>query len=87
MAVSTRVLLYGSLKPNSAGDPGAEVFPEHSLPIEELLNQIGVSPGTVQLVMVNHRAVPPGHVVQPGDRVACFPREYMIFADWKNFRS
>jgi hypothetical protein len=36
--------------------------------------------------MVNHKAVSPDHLIHPGDRIALFPKEYAIFADWKNFR-
>jgi hypothetical protein len=36
--------------------------------------------------MVNHKAVRMDHGVHPDDQVALFPKEYMIFADWKNLR-
>ena len=55
-------------------------------PLRELLNRLQIPTGQVQLVMVNHKAVPPGHLIQPGDRVALFPKEFAIFADWKNLR-
>ncbi len=87
MPVQTKIFLYGSLKPDSSPEPGMEFGQEKSLPVKDLLRQIRVSTEGVQLVMVNHRAVPTDYPVNPGDRVACFPREYMIFADWKNFRS
>ena len=64
-----------------------EFAQKESFPVKDFLKQIRVSAEEVQLVMVNHRAVTSDHIVNPGDRVACFPREYMIFADWKNFRS
>jgi len=41
----------------------------------------------VQLVMVNHKAVHTNSTINPGDRIALFPREYPVFADWKDFRS
>jgi hypothetical protein len=40
----------------------------------------------VQLAMVNHKAVSKASSVQPGDRLSLFPREYPIFADWKDLR-
>jgi hypothetical protein len=47
----------------------------------------GVKPKThVYLFGSLHRAVSRDHVVYPGDRIALFPREYAIFADWKDFR-
>jgi hypothetical protein len=41
---------------------------------------------SVNLVMVNHRSVLKDSVVWPGDRVAVFPKEYPIFADWADHR-
>ena len=87
MSVQTKIFLYGSLKPDIGWESGREYSLEDSLPVKDLLQKIPVSAERIQLVMVNHRAVPADHLVHPGDRVACFPREYMIFADWKNFRS
>ncbi len=52
----------------------------------DLLGELHISPDRVQLAMVNHKPVPPDVLIHPGDRVALFPREYMVFADWKNFR-
>jgi hypothetical protein len=40
----------------------------------------------VQLAMVNHRAVHKDSMIKQGDRLALFPREYIVFADWKDFR-
>ncbi len=87
MAGRTKVFLYGSLRPDMAPESGLEYCLEGSLSVRELQQRIPVSPERVQLVMVNHRAVPSEHVINPGDRVAFFPREYMIFADWKDYRS
>jgi hypothetical protein len=56
-------------------------------PFREVLVQLRIPPTRVQLIMVNYRAVSPDQVIQPGDRVALFPREYAIFADWKNLRT
>jgi molybdopterin converting factor small subunit len=87
MAAQTKVFLYGSLRPEMGSEWGREYALEGSLSVRELLKRIPVSPERVQLVMVNHRAVPSEHLIKPGDRVAFFPREYMIFADWKDYRS
>jgi molybdopterin converting factor small subunit len=54
--------------------------------LKELLDRLEIAPDRVQLAMVNHRAVFLDHLIHPGDRIALFPREYTIFADWKNFR-
>lgn len=87
MAARTMVFLYGSLKPKTAPEPGMEYSLEESLSVRELQLRIPVSPERVQWVMVNHRAVPSEHIINPGDRVALFPREYRVFADWKDYRS
>jgi len=87
MSVQTKVVLYGSLRPDRAREEEIDFIQEKSLRVEDLLAQMRVPAEGVQLMMVNHRAVPPDYVVNPGDRVALFPREYMIFADWKNYRS
>ena len=53
-----------------------------SIPVEQLLRRVGIPRESVNLVMVNHRAVTPQARVCPGDRVSVFSREYPIFADW-----
>jgi len=40
----------------------------------------------VQLAMVNHRAVHKNSTIHPGDRLALFPKAYIVFADWHSFR-
>ena len=89
MKAITEVLLFGSLRKESVehGLSPAHCELESPTPLPEILNSLQIQPKRVQLVMVNHRAVPSDHVIQPGDRVALFPREYAIFADWKNLRS
>ena len=80
----TQVFLFGSLR-KAHGE-----FLTSSLPapicLTDLLKDLQIPPDRVQLAMVNHRAVPPDQVIHPGDRVSLFPKEYMIFADWKDFR-
>jgi len=62
-------------------------FPlSHPGPLSELLKMLDIEPDTVQLVMGNHKAVPQTNIVRPGDRIAIFPREYPIFADWVSLR-
>jgi molybdopterin converting factor small subunit len=89
MPEPTKIYFYGSLRAatmNIDRDPVMEYPLNGSLTVRELLNRFPNSEERVQLVMVNHRAVPPDHIIHPGDRVALFPREYLIFADWKNLR-
>jgi len=87
MAKQTRIFLYGSLRPDIAQESMREYLQQNPLPLTDLLKRLPVRAERVQLVMVNHKAVPFDYGVCPGDRVALFPREYMIFADWKNSRS
>jgi hypothetical protein len=57
------------------------------VPLPEVLKLLSIPPDKVQLAMVNHRAVAPDCLIRPGDRVTLFPKEYPLFADWKDFRS
>lgn len=80
----TQVILFGSL-----GKAYGECLTSSSpspRSLNELLEDLQIPSDRVQLAMVNYRAVPPDQVIHPGDRVSLFPREYMIFADWKDFR-
>jgi len=89
MKAITEVFLFGSLG-KERGEyrlSPAHCELESPAPLQEILSLLQIQSHRVQLVMVNHRAVPLDHVIQPGDRVALFPREYAIFADWKNLRS
>lgn len=56
-------------------------------PLREVLKLVPLEPAQVQMAMVNHRAVTPDHLIRPGDRLALFPKEYPLFADWTDFRS
>jgi sulfur carrier protein ThiS len=89
MEKPTDVFLFGSLSAERSGTHSpcipCDLRQPTSLP--DLLERLRIQPSRVQLVMVNHRAAPPDQVIQPGDRVALFPREYAIFADWKNLRT
>lgn len=89
MPAKTKIFFYGSLGSafaNAAGEPAMEYGLETSLPLKDLLDRFPNLTAQVQLVMVNHKAVPQEYIVCPGDRIALFPREYLIFADWKNLR-
>ena len=55
-------------------------------PLPEILDHLDIPGSLVQLVMVNHRAVPGETMIHPRDRIALFPREYPFFVDWKDFR-
>ena len=86
---TTEVYLFGSLGHGGKGN-GAHPIQyalQEPKPLNDLLDHLGIFPNLVQLAMVNYRAVSLDHVIQPGDRIALFPKEYAIFADWKNFRT
>jgi molybdopterin converting factor small subunit len=82
------VFLFGSLNGESGGSyaPSIQCNMEQPIPLPDLLHRLQIQPNRVQLVMVNHRAVPEDYLILPGDRVALFPREYAIFADWRDLR-
>jgi hypothetical protein len=84
----TEVFLFGSLNGESSGIHAIPIQCDigQPVPLPGLLDRLQIQPHRVQLIMVNHRAVSPDHLIAPGDRVALFPREYAIFADWKNMR-
>ncbi len=89
MGSSTNVYLFGSFQ-KKLEDP-------NELPIQldlmaptsliEVLKGLKIPPDRVQLVMVNHSAFPKDSTIHPGDRLSLFPKEYPIFADWKDLRS
>ena len=86
MQKNIEIVAYGSLERTLSQSSHLPVMnrPE---PLRSLLERIGIPPGSIQLAMVNHRAAHPETIVSPGDRVALFPPEYPIFADWMGFRS
>ena len=88
MKGKTEVYLYGSLRRGPGESIASPVLDnlDEPLSLGELIHRLQIQPDQVQLAMINHRAVSPDHVIQPGDRVSLFPREYAIFADWKNLR-
>ncbi|MEW5908872.1 MAG: MoaD/ThiS family protein [Thermodesulfobacteriota bacterium] len=82
------VYMFGSLQNRTAcsSESPLQLNISASTSIERVLQQCGIPRDQVQLVMVNHRAVPKETMISPGDRVALFPREYPIFPDWKDYR-
>lgn len=84
------VYLYGSLAANRGQGRGEECYVDLPLqagaPISEVLSLVGIPPERVNRVMVNHRSVPKESMVCPGDRIAVFPKENPIFADWVDHR-
>ena len=80
------VFYFGSLS-SDRGNHHCTIDLAGPTPFREVLEQLRIPPTRVQLIMVNYGAVSSDQVIQPGDRVALFPREYAIFADWKNLRT
>ncbi len=81
--------LYGSLKDIAHLKAQAALSSvEISGPIGlgSLLTKLNIPEDLVQVVMQNHRAVPLNTIINPGDRVALFPKEYPFFPDWLHLR-
>jgi len=89
MKPSTHIYLFGSLRKTREGKNQHPVALTLSAPaaLQDIFKELHIPPDRVQLAMVNHRAVSKSAMIRPGDRVALFPREYPIFADWNDFRS
>jgi sulfur carrier protein ThiS len=88
MNSKVQVHLFGSLKKklkNLPPDP-IELDLNIPMPLDEVLENLKIPTDMVQLVMVNHKAVPKDSVIQPRDRLSLFPREYPFFHDWKDMR-
>lgn len=87
-ASDVQLYVYGSLKTLAAfsSESPLRLKIERSTPLEEILKRQRIPINQVQLAMVNHRAVSKKSMIAPGDRVALFPEEYPIFADWNDFR-
>ena len=78
------VHLFGSLRRRGVSPRMLRL--EGPVPVIELVQRLGLPVESVQLAMVNFRSVGPSFPVSPGDRVALFPPEYPIFADWRDHR-
>ncbi len=88
MSSTVDVYLFGSLQSHleELYEPPIQSALKKPTPLPEVLRDIKISPDLVQLIMVNHRAVQKNTVIYPGDRLALFPKEYMVFVDWGDYR-
>lgn len=89
MKSDIQIHLYGSLRKMGKKNDGfvLQTGLESDASLVDILNKLKIPFDMVQLVMVNHKAVQMDSTIYPGDRIALFPREYPVFADWKDFRS
>lgn len=89
MKADIQIHLYGSLRNMGKNHDGFTIRTnlESETPLVDILKKLKIPLDMVQLVMVNHKAVHMDSTIYQGDRVALFPREYPIFADWKDYRS
>jgi hypothetical protein len=82
-----KVFLFGSLvNRKGGGDSPLQIKAISPSTVIEILKLLGFKLEEVSLAMVNHKSVPADWPVQPGDRLSLFPREYPIFADWRDHR-
>jgi hypothetical protein len=84
----TRVYLFGSLRKRLANHCGSRLELDLVDPtsLSEVLRRLEIPMHMVQIAVVNFRSVSKDSVVHPGDRLSLFPREYVVFGDWKNLR-
>lgn len=84
----TQVHLFGSLQKSFGAlyDLPVQLDLEAPTPLPEILKRLKIPSEMVQLVIVNHRAVPKDFTIHSGDRLSLFPKEFPIFADWKDLR-
>ncbi len=88
MKTAAQLILFGSLRKKTAklSDDPVLLNLEGPTPLLEVLRQQRIPANMVQLAMVNHRAVSKDSTINPGDRLALFSKEFIVFADWKDFR-
>lgn len=88
MKADTELVLFGSLKKEMVGvDEDSMRFElVDPMPLLEVLQIHKIPVNMVQLAMVNHSAVPKDSIIHPGDRLALFPKEYVVFADWHSLK-
>jgi len=88
MKPEIQIHLFGSLREavNAPGDLPIRMPLDGPVPVNDIIDRRGIPRHKVQLVMVNHKAVPREASIHPGDRLALFPREYPFFVDWKDYR-
>ena len=89
MNTKTTLHLFGSLRKTRGNKTTSaiDITLNSPTPLLQIIRDSDIPEKRVQLTMVNHRAVTKDVIVNPGDRLALFPKEYPIFADWKNLRS
>jgi len=83
-----KLKLYGTLKTSPHLEDQDCVTLEIPGPItlDDILSRLGISKDLVQVIMRSHRAVLPTTTINPGDRLALFPKEYPFFPDWLQLR-
>jgi len=88
MRTYAELVLFGSLKKEmgNVDDDSIRFELEAPTPLLEVLQIHNIPVNMVQLARVNHRAVPKNSIIHPGDRLALFPREYVVFADWHDLK-
>ena len=84
----TTVNLFGSLRKKVGRLDDSPILIDMANPMHiiDVLGLLDIDSDWVQLAMVNFKAVSKETTLRPGDRLALFPREYPIFADWKDLR-
>ena len=84
----TEIHVFGSLRKSieDRNNYPLQIDLESPIPIVEILKSVNIEPDEVQLTMINYKATSKDSTVHPGDRLSLFPKEYPIFADWKDFR-
>ena len=89
MKSDIQIHLYGSLRKMGKKNDGfvIQTVLESEALLADILKRLKIPFHLVQLAMVNHKAVHMDSAIYPGDRIALFPGEYPIFADWKDFRN
>jgi molybdopterin converting factor small subunit len=78
---------FGSLQSQALQNGVQHLVLGDECSLDDLFKKLDICSKNVQLVMVNHRPVGMDAVIRSGDRVALFPQEYPIFADWNGYRS
>ena len=88
MNTELQIHLFGSLRKVVADkeDLPIRLHLDAPKPLHDVLKTCRIPKHEVQLVMVNHKAVPMDVSIHPGDRLALFAREYPFFPDWNDFR-
>ena len=84
----TEVCLFGSLRKvlGDLYDLPLRMDLKTPTPLSEVIKSLKIPLHMVKVAMVNYRAVPKDSTIHPGDRVSLFPREYLVFADWKDLQ-